>query len=537
MKKNNIILILTLLFSTISVAQNIKDYNIIPYPNKIIPLKGEYIIKNNTKIDYPEVLNNEGDYIKLLLSELSKNKVVLKNNSQDANIKLIIDEKINNNEGYNIIVNNKGVEIRGKNSVGIFYGIQTMRQIIKNTPNGISIPFVKIEDSPKFKYRGMHLDVGRHFFSTKEIKKYIDLISIHKMNTFHWHLTEDQGWRIEIKKYPKLTEIGAWRKETMVGHMRTNNQKNLEYDGKKYGGFYTQEEIKDIVKYAQSRHVTIIPEIDLPGHSVAALAAYPQFGNTDKKLEVGCKWGVYSQIYSPTEETFAFLEDVLTEVMALFPSQYIHIGGDEAPKDEWKESEFAQQLMKEKGLKNEHELQSYFIKRISKFVESKGKKVIGWDEITEGGLAENATVMFWQSSRGTKLVNKIISGGNNVIMTPTKYCYFDAYQVKGRRKRKKEKLAIGGYISVKKVYEFNPLEGISQEYQYRILGGQGNVWTEYIKTYDHVEYMAVPRMTALSEVLWSSDENKNWKSFKHRLQHMAKIYDRLGINYAKHYIK
>jgi hexosaminidase len=537
MKKKNLLLLLILIFSILGVAQNSKkDYNIIPYPNKLVAMDGEFVINSNTQIYCDDILKNEADYLSALTSSFVGSKLNNVENISLSTIKLTLNKNISNNEGYKLVVNSNGIEIVGKTSTGVFYSIQTLRQLIRINKSGqISVPAVVISDCPKFAYRGMHLDVGRHFFSTDEIKKYIDLIALHKMNTFHWHLTEDQGWRIEIKRYPKLTEIGAWRKETMVGHMRSNNQKNLKYDGKRYGGFYTQEEIKDIVKYAQTRHVNIIPEIDLPGHSVAALAAYPQYGNTGDTLEVGTKWGVYNQIYSPKEETFVFLENILAEVMDLFPSEYIHIGGDESPKDEWEESEFAQQLMKEKGLKNEHELQGYFIKRISKFVESKGKKVIGWDEITEGGLAENATVMFWQSSRGSSLVNKIADDGNDVIMTPTKYCYFDAYQVKGWWKKRKEKLAIGGYISVEKVYDFNPLDGISEENKKHILGGQGNVWTEYIKTYDQVEYMAVPRMTALSEVLWSSDGNKNWKSFKHRLQHMTKVYDHLCINYAKHY--
>jgi len=374
----------------------------------------------------------------------------------------------------------------------------------------------------------MHLDVGRHMFPVATIKEFIDLIAMHKMNTFHWHLTEDQGWRIEIKKYPKLTEVGAFRKETLIGHGATP-RKDQKFDGKPYGGFYTQEEVKDIVDYAAKRHITVIPEIELPGHSLAAIAAYPELGNTGKQYDVGTRWGVFKEIYAPTDKTFSFLEDVLTEVMELFPSKLIHIGGDEAPKDEWKQSKFAQQLIKKEGLKDEHELQSYFIKRIEKFVNSKGRNIIGWDEILEGGLAPNAAVMSW---RGTEGGIEAAKQKHYVVMTPGHSCYFDHYQSKDKEN---EPLAIGGYLPVEKVYSYDPTpKELSKEEQKYILGAQANVWTEYIATPEYLEYMILPRMDAMAEVVWTKPDNKNWDDFKERLNPMAKRYDVMGLNYAKH---
>ncbi|MFT5751651.1 MAG: hexosaminidase, partial [Dokdonia sp.] len=393
--------------------------------------------------------------------------------------------------------------------------------------NAYTIPCVQIKDQPAFSYRGMHLDVGRHFFPVPFIKKYIDILSLHKMNTFHWHLTEDQGWRIEIKKYPKLTRIGSQRKETIL----EKNFSPFIGDNTPYGGFYTQEEIKEVVAYATQRHITIIPEIELPGHSLAAIAAYPSLGNTSTLHEVGTRWGVYDAIYAPSEETFSFLEDVLTEVIGLFPSKLIHIGGDEAPKKEWNESALAQEVMKREDLKDAHELQSYFIQRIEKFLNSKGRNIIGWDEILEGGLAPNATVMSW---RGTQGGIDAANQKHNVIMTPGSHCYFDHYQV-DKDFQKDEPLAIGGYTSVEKVYNYDPIpEELAEEQHKYILGAQGNVWTEYILTPEHVEYMVLPRLTALSEVLWTSKPQKDWLDFKDRLSSLKKRYDHLDYTYAPH---
>lgn len=359
----------------------------------------------------------------------------------------------------------------------------------------------------------MHLDVARHFFDVDFVKRYLDIMAYYKFNTFHWHLTEDQGWRIEIKKYPKLTELGAWR---------------TEKDGSRYGGFYTQEEIKEVVAYAKKLHITIIPEIEMPGHSRAALAAYPELSCTGKKQEIPNNWGVFKDIYcAGNDKTFEFIEDVLDEIIDLFPGSYIHIGGDEAPKDRWEECDKCQARMTKEGLGNEHELQSYFIKRIDAYLTSKGKKLIGWDEILEGGLAENATVMSWRGMSGGIAAAR---QGNQVVMTPGTHCYFDHYQAD----RAFEPKAIGGYTSLKKVYEFEPVpEDLFTEQKSLILGAQGNVWTEYMHTTDYVEYMILPRMLALSEVLWGKEDSKNWSAFQERLQDHFRLFEKKGYRYSK----
>ena len=516
------------------VTNTIEDYQIIPKPSKLEMQTGKFLVDGNTKIVGSEALENEGELLASMLSNATGATINFSSEGS-GNITLKLDDTIENEEGYALNVTFDNIQISGKNTKGVFYGIQTLRQLMPaaiETADGkvkeLTIPAVTITDSPRFRYRGMHLDVGRHLFPVEFIKKYIDLIAMHKMNTFHWHLTEDQGWRIEIKKYPKLTEIGAWRKETLVGHGATKKL-DRKFDGKKYGGFYTQEEVKDIVAYAATKHVTVIPEIELPGHSLAAIAAYPELGNTGEQYEVGTRWGVYDEIYAPSEKTFQFLEDVLTEVIALFPSELIHIGGDEAPKTQWKASKLAQEVIKREGLKDEHELQSYFIKRIEKFLNSKGRNIIGWDEILEGGLAPNAAVMSW---RGTEGGIEAAKQKHDVVMSPGHSVYFDHYQTEDKEN---EPLAIGGKTTVADVYAYEPMpEELTTEEQQYILGAQANVWTEYMKTTDYVEYMILPRMSALSEVVWSSKEHRNWEDFSARLNTFRNRYDALGLNYAKH---
>lgn len=537
-----VIIVFVFLFSLSCSDKNrdienvVEDYQIIPKPQSLEISKGRFLVDSNTKVVGVTELENEGKYLVELLGN-AIDEVAPYTIKDEGDIVLKLDESITNKEGYNLTITYENIVIKGNTPLGVFYGIQTLRQLMPTqvettAPNKqeFTIPAAIIEDSPRFVYRGMHLDVGRHLFPVRFIKRYIDLIAMHKMNTFHWHLTEDQGWRIEIKKYPKLTEIGSLRKETMI-------EKNFDPfvgDGKPYGGFYTQEEVKEIVAYAKTKHVTVIPEIELPGHSLAALAAYPEYGNTDEDYEVGTKWGVFNQIYAPKEETFLFLEDVFTEVLELFPSKLIHIGGDEAPKDEWAASKFAQDVIKREGLKDEHELQSYFIQRIEKFLNGKGRQIIGWDEILEGGLAPNATVMSWRGESGGIEAAK---QHHNVVMTPGSHCYFDHYQV-DERERSAEPLAIGGFTSVEKVYSYNPTpEELTEDQKKYILGAQGNVWTEYIKTPNYVEYMILPRMTALSEVVWSSKESKDWANFKTRLTTLKERYDVMGLNYAKHVFK
>ena len=406
------------------------------------------------------------------------------------------------------------ITIEASTQAGAFYAVQSLIQLTrpwerKTGEQSFAIPSGRIEDAPAFKYRGMLLDVGRHWFPVAFIKQFLDLMARYKMNTFHWHLTEDQGWRIEIKKYPKLQEVAAWRKETMVGHLENPPHR---WDGQPYGGFYTQDEIREIVEYARVRSITVIPEIELPGHAQAAIAAYPELGCLDKPLEVATKWGISPNVYCPSEQTFRFLEDVLTEVMELFPSEYIHIGGDECPKEQWKTSAFCQQIIRDNGLTDEFELQSWFVSRIERFLNSKGKLIIGWDEILEGGLAPHATVMSW---RGEKGGIEAAMMGHDVIMTPEEYCYFDKYQALGPD----EPLAQGGFVPLEKVYSYNPLpKELPAEKHVHVLGAQGSVWTEYIRTSEQIDYMVYPRMQALAEVLWSGRRRDGFEDFVTRLR-------------------
>lgn len=523
------------------VVNEAHDYQIVPKPEKLTMTKGRFLINSNTKIISDASLKGEANYLSELIAKGSNKQLeILEQGSANGNINLKLDSLIKSSEGYNLVVSYDQIIISGKTPAGVFYGIQSLRQLmpvaietVEQELNELTIPGVEISDHPRYGYRGMHLDVGRHFFGVESVKKYLDLIAMHKMNKFHWHLTEDQGWRIEIKKYPKLTQIGAYRKGTAIGLAGTRNAP-YTYDTIPYGGFYTQEEIKEVVAYAADRHIKVIPEIELPGHSLAALAAYPEFGNATGPYEVAKRWGIFSEIYAPTDETFAFLEDVLTEVMELFPSKFIHIGGDEVLKKEWEESAYAQEVMKREGLKDEHELQSYFVQRIEKFLNKNGRDMIGWDEILEGGLAPNATVMSWRGIEGGVAAAK---QHHNVIMTPGTHCYFDYYQAPEAQRIEEPITGSTRHTTVEKVYEYEPTpEGLSSEEASYILGAQGNVWTEYMPTWDRVEYKVLPRMTALSEVVWSSKEARNWDDFEMRLQQMAKRYDALGYNYAKYSI-
>ncbi len=524
-----------------NIENSIEDYQIIPIPATLKVKKGRFVLNSNTKISYGEGLNGEAEYLAELLSpSIGARLIVDSHESPTGDIRLELDSSISNKEGYTLRVEPNSVVILGSSPAGIFYGIQSLRQLlpaeIENSRTEISeltIPSVEINDEPRYAYRGMHLDVGRHFFPVESVKKYLDLIAMHKMNTFHWHLTEDQGWRIEIKKYPRLTEVGAFRSGTAIGLAGTRNAP-YTYDDVEYGGFYTQEEIKEVVSYAAARHITVIPEIELPGHSSAALAAYPEFGNTGGPYEVAKRWGIFKETFAPTEETFAFLEDVLTEVMDLFPSEYIHIGGDEVLKEEWEESSYAQEVIRRENLKNEDELQSYFIRRIEKFLNGHGRTIIGWDEILEGGIAPNATIMSWRGIEGGIAAAK---QQHTVIMTPGTHCYFDYYQVPEEEQENEPLTGSTEFTTVEKVYSYEPTPSeLNEEEAKYIIGAQGNVWTEYMPTWDIVEYRVLPRMTALSEVVWSSEKNKDWEGFHKRLQHLAKRYDELDYNYAKHSI-
>ena len=523
---------LLMILAISSFGQN--AYNIIPLPQKLVPQKGNFIFKKGTAIT---IENSSFEPIASLLAE--NIKTASGNTSSIKTAKAAttgIVFSTNNSlgeEAYILNISSKKIDIQAKTSKGAFYALQSLLQLMPPqiysataSSTELSAPNCNIEDAPRFGYRGLLLDVGRYFFSVDAVKRFIDLMAVYKLNTFHWHLTEDQGWRIEIKKYPLLTSISSVRKESMLGHY-----KDQKYDKTPHGGFYTQEQIKDVVAYASKKYITIIPEVEMPGHSQAVLAAYPQLGcNQDKIYEVQTKWGVSEDVLCPREETFTFLQDVLTEVMALFPGQYIHIGGDECPKTQWKQSRFCQDLIKKLNLKNENELQSYFIHRIDQFVTSKGKKLLGWDEILEGGLSPNAMVMSW---RGTKGGIEAAKQNHDVVMSPNSYFYIDYYQANS----KTEPLAIGGFLPLSKCYSFEPdLPELTAEEAKHVVGIQANLWTEYISTIGYAEYMTYPRALALAEVSWSPKGTKNYENFKTRLKGHMPSMDAMKINYSKAFL-
>lgn len=507
------------------------EVQLVPQPAELNLGQGQYDISASTMIYYEAENANSKRSAEFLQSYIEHAMGInLAIAEGDANSKgiVLISQGQGEQEAYQIKVDQERVLLEGSSDKGLFIATQTLRQIIPATVEGgtIGIPAMDINDAPRFEYRGMHLDVGRHFYDVEFIKKFIDQLAFHKMNTFHWHLTEDQGWRIEIKKYPKLTEVGAFRKETIVGH----SGRSEEFDGKPYGGFYTQEEVKEVVKYASERFITVIPEIELPGHSLGALAAYPEYGCTGGPYEVATRFGVFDDVFcAGNDKTFEFFQDVFDEVIPLFPSKYIHIGGDECPKANWKKCKKCQARIKKEGLHDEHELQSYFIARIEKYLNSKGRQIIGWDEILEGGLAPNATVMSWRGEAGGIEAAK---SHHDVIMTPNSHVYFDHYQ---SADVDKEPLAIGGFTPLRKVYDYEPIpEELTAEEAKYVKGAQANLWSEYFKTSSQVEYMAFPRMAALAEVVWSPAELKDWEGFKPRLMNLTSHYDKMGINYAKH---
>lgn len=527
------ILLIVLALSYSIFAQS--PINIVPKPKSVQLTRGlPFELNYKTKI----VANDEGTrklagYLNDYLLKFNGFKIEYVSNPPKNLKNTIIFERLSSqgnipsDEDYSIYVTKDTIKIGARGDAGMFYGLQSLIQLLpaKIEKGKAKIPAVEILDQPRFKYRGMHLDTARHFMPVEFVKKYIDLLSQYKFNTFHWHLTDDQGWRIEIKKYPKLTVIGSKRKESQLGPYTTA----FRGDGIPVEGFYTQEQIKDVVAFAKARFINVIPEIELPGHASAALAAYPELGKGCKEnyeYKVQQTWGIFKEVFCPTETTFKFLEDVLTETISLFPdSPYIHVGGDEVLKDHWKESPEVQAFMKREGLKDEHEVQSYFIRRMEKFINSKGKQIIGWDEILEGGLAPNAVVMSWRGEKGGIEAAK---AKHNVIMTPTDYMYFDY----GQGDPKFEPLNIGGFVPLEKVYSYNPIpkELTADEAKY-VLGAQANIWTEYLKKPENVEYMMLPRMLALSEVNWSPLEAKNFADFKSRLPNQFVRLDMQKVNY------
>lgn len=504
--------------------------DIVPLPAAVSEAEGCFMLKPSTP-----VVQTFGDqtmtYAVNFWSDVANEifgreaETIYAESPQKRAINIVRDESMDD-EQYRLTVAASGIEIAAKTPNGVFYAFQTLRQMIPIAAYAgdgarVAIPACEINDKPYFAYRGFMFDMGRHIFSVDEVKDMLDILAMHKINKFHWHLTEDQGWRIEIKKYPRLTEVGSIRKSSPTG-------RNKGQDGKPYGGFFTQDEVREVVRYAAERFITVIPEIEIPGHSVAALAAYPELGCTGEQYEVATWWGVDDRVICPGKElAFTFWEDVLTEVMDLFPSEYIHIGGDECPKTFWKKCPACQKRIREEGLKNEAELQAYVTKRIEKFLNDHGRKIIGWDEILEGGVTQSATVMAW---RGPSYGIEAAKLGNHVIMSPNSNCYLDYYQT---RDVENEPLAIGGYLPLETSYALDPYNQLNDEERKFILGVQGNLWTEYIDNYDYAQYMALPRLSAIAEVGWSYDR-KDYGSFLERMGHLTQLFDHYGYNYGKH---
>lgn len=514
----------------------VANYEVVPMPLEInTTQQASFLLKSGVTVYYPagnEKMQRNAEFLaSYVKAQTGIELQVQAGEGGKGGIVLQLGLANDNPEAYQLKVDANQVVISSPSEAGVFYGIQTLRKAVDVAEgSNVELPAVEIKDQPRFGYRGMMLDVGRHFFSMDEIKTYIDMMALHNINRFHWHLSEDQGWRIEIKKYPKLTEIGSMRKETVIGH---NSGK---YDGKPYGGFYTQEQAKEIVAYAAERYITVIPEIDLPGHMQAALAAYPELGCTGGPYEVWTQWGVSDNVLcAGNDQTIQFIKDVLAEIVEIFPSEYIHVGGDECPKVKWSTCPKCQARIKALGLKSdnkhtkEERLQSYVIHEAEEFLNSKGRKMIGWDETLEGGLAPNATVMSWRGEAGGIEAAK---QHHDVVMTPNTYLYFDYYQSKDTET---EPMAIGGYLPIERVYSYEPMpKSLSPEEQKYIVGVQANLWTEYIPDFKQVQYMVLPRMAALCESQWCAPEKKNYEAFLQRVSRLVNIYAKNGWNYATH---
>lgn len=538
----NLMGVLCILFSTCFYACSEKrtlnsDYEIIPKPLDV-NCKGDasFLLKDGVAVIYPENNQKMQDNAEFLVDYVEKQTGVKLTSHAgmpvDGAICLTLDLSDDNAEAYKLIVNDKRVCISGASEAGVFYGIQTLRKSLPVAQDiNVNLSAVEIYDKPRFAYRGAMLDVARHFYTVDEVKTFIDMLALHNINRFHWHLTDDQGWRIEIKKYPKLMSVASERKETVVGRWYSGI-----YDGKPYGGYYTQDELRDVIDYAAKRHITIIPEVDLPGHMQAALTAYPELGCTGGPYEVRTIWGVSQDVLCVGNDfTLQFVKDVLSEVADIFPSEYIHIGGDECPKVRWEKCPKCQERIKSLGLKSdakhtkEQRLQSYMIQEAAKYLKEKGKRIIGWTEILEGGLVPDATLMSWiGESGGIEAAHQ----HHDVIMTPNTYLYFDYYQSK---KVEDEPLAIGGYLPIEKTYNYEPMpKELTEEEQQYIKGVQANLWTEYIPIFSQVQYMVLPRLGAAAEVQWTDSSKKDYKDFLRRVPHLVAVYDCYGWNYATH---
>ena len=512
------------------------DYRVVPLPDQINGIKGaDFVLTERCMINYPtgnRDMERNAEMLSGYVEEMTEmhlsTRPTLNTKDRMGNISLLLDPKIDGDEAYCITVTARSIEIVGKTTAGVFYGIQTLRKsLLVWRFTSINLPSAQIASNPRFGYRGMHLDCSRHFFPVETVKRYLDIMALHGMNRLHWHLTDDQGWRVEIKKYPRLTEVGGWRNGTVLGHNSPVN------DGVRYGGYYTQEEIKDIVKYAADRYITIIPEIDMPGHMLGALAAYPDLGCTGGPYEVWCQWGVSDDVLCVgKDQTLQFVKDVLDEVMQLFPSEYIHIGGDESPRTRWQECSLCQQRIQEVGIHAEGKqsaealLQGWFTTHIQKYLAQHGRRIIGWDELLGCNVDASATIMSWTGAepgaKGAKL-------GHDVIMTPNTPMYFDHYQTKHTWN---EPTAFGGCATLKMVYDFEPVApDLSADERNHIIGAQANVWTEYITCEPQIQYQVLPRMAALAELQWLQPELKNYDDFRDRLMHLMEIYRLYGWTY------
>ena len=509
-----IMLLLSALMPLLMQAGDVANYDVVPLPQSIVEQQGEpFVLEEGVEILAPADLCSEAGFLKQYLKDVTWNDlpIVGKRMKRVRYIELAVSPKVTSAEGYVLTVSKNGVTIQGGSAAGVFYGIQTLRKALKEGP--ILNPVV-ITDAPRFSYRGMHLDCSRHFFHVAFVKKYIDLLAMHNMNVFHWHLTDDQGWRLEIKRWPRLTAVGSQRSGTIIG---TNSDLD---DHIPYGGYYTQEEARDIVAYAKARHITVVPEIDMPGHMLAALASSPELGCTGGPYEVGHYWGVYKDVLCVgNERVYQFVEDVLTEVMDIFPSEVIHIGGDETPTDKWLQCPKCSKLPS---------LQSYFTKRVFDFLAAHHRRAMGWDEILDG-CPQDAMIMSW---RGSEPGAKAALSGHDVVMTPTTHCYFDYQQTEDPQF---EPSRCGGFIPVEKVYSLNPVpDSLSAAAKLHILGVQANLWTEYVTNEEMAEYQALPRLSALAEVQWTQPERKDYEAFRQRLTRLTSLFECYGYVYAKH---
>lgn len=535
MKRGFLFLYLIACLPLWALAGDPANYNVVPLPQSIVEQKGEpFILEEGVQILAPAELQSEAEFLRQYLKEVTWNDlpIVSQRAKKARYIELAVSPKVTEKEGYVMTVNARGVTIQGGSAAGVFYGIQTLRKAVKE---GVIMNPVVISDSPRFSWRGMHLDCSRHFFPVAFVKKFIDLLALHNMNVFHWHLTDDQGWRIEIKKWPKLVTVGSQRTGTIIG---TNSDLD---DHIPYGGCYTQEEAREIVAYAAARHITVIPEIDMPGHMLAALASYPELGCTGGPYQVGHYWGVYKDVLCVANpKVYEFVEDVLTEIMDIFPSEVIHIGGDETPTDKWQVCPKCQALNKTLGAGNTESeefepltsklspLQAHFTKRVFDFLTAHHRRALGWDEILDGS-PQDAMIMSW---RGTEPGAKAAETGHDVVMTPTTFCYFDYQQTEDVLF---EPSRCGGFIPVEKVYALDPApDSLSVAARQHILGAQANIWTEYITNEELVEYQALPRMSALAEVQWTQPQRKDYEAFKERLSAFTALLELYGYTYAKH---